>query len=73
MRIINSMLRQKALYWAPGRKDKYGEPILSNPVEIKCRWEDALSLDIGPNMQETVFASTVYVGTDVKVGKSGGR
>lgn len=38
-------LRQDALYWAPsGTTDDFGEMILEEPVQIKCRWEDKTEL-----------------------------
>jgi hypothetical protein len=58
----------KAVYWSPKGKDRYGEDTYYKPEEIKCRWENALVKDIGPNMEETVYKSTVYVDRKVLQG-----
>lgn len=72
MRIIKSMLRMRAAYWAPAGKDRYGEDIYTAPVEIKCRWEDSKTKDIGSKkggaLEETLFKATVYVDRDVELG-----
>lgn len=66
MRILNRILRQKAVYWEPGKGDKYGESEFKLPVQIKCRWEDAKFAELVETVEETVFKSFVYVDREVK-------
>lgn len=70
MRIITKMLKQKAVYWAPAspKFDDYGQPNISTPVEIDCRWEDVGEefLDGGGTLQLSM--AKVFVGIDVVVG-----
>jgi len=70
MRIITKMLKQTAVYWAPASPqfDDYGQPNVSTPVDVDCRWEDVGEefLDGGGTLQ--LSRAKVYVGVDVEVG-----
>lgn len=38
--MLPEALNQKAVYWAPLGHDDNGQPILDEPVEVSCRWDD---------------------------------
>jgi hypothetical protein len=40
MSILEKMLKQTAVYWAPSVVDRFGNPTWTAPVEISCRWEE---------------------------------
>lgn len=42
MSIASKFCRQKAMYFAPGAKDKFGNTAFDEGVEIACRWEDSV-------------------------------
>jgi hypothetical protein len=69
------MLKQKAVYWAPGGEDSggsdfdaYGKPMYTNPAEIDCRWEDRVEEFVASDGTRTVSRAVVYVGQDVRTG-----
>jgi len=70
MSLITRMLQQTAVYWPPGavKFDSYGNPIVDDPEEIACRWEDRAEefVDMGGTVR--ISRSVVYVGQDVEVG-----
>jgi hypothetical protein len=43
MSLENSSLHQKAVLWVFDSYDSNGEPKVSEPVEIPCRWEEVSS------------------------------
>lgn len=74
MSIISRMRKQTAVYWpldieSGGDKfDDYGQPVLSDPIEIKCRWEDVSEEFIGSDGTRQISNAKVYVDRDVDVG-----
>lgn len=40
MRILKTMLKDFAVYWAPAGTDNDGQPKYASPVEYKVRWDD---------------------------------
>lgn len=66
MSIITTMLKQIAVYWAPSGSDDYGKPTYSNPVEIKCRWEDAQEVYVTLQGENKVSRSKVFLASDVE-------
>jgi hypothetical protein len=66
VQILKRMLRQKAVYWEHRGVNKNSEPMQSEPVEIRCRWEDMASIVTDQEGRETTYNSTVYVDQDVK-------
>ena len=70
MTILTKMLKQTAVYWAPGAGgfDDFGRPILATPVEVDCRWVDTTEEFIDPQGVRQIARSKVRVGTDVVVG-----
>ena len=69
MGIIQTMRRQKAVYWALKASDGYGGWTYENPVEINCRWEDVREekMDAEGNLIQT--SATVYA--DRELGLNG--
>ena len=66
MRILNRILRQRAVYWEPVAPNEYNEMTFKLPVQIKCRWEDAKYAELVETTEETIFKSFVYVDREVK-------
>jgi len=75
MGIITRMRKQTAVYWPLASSDSggddfddYGQPIVTIPVEISCRWEDVSEEFIDAKGTRQVSRSKVYVDRDVDVG-----
>jgi len=75
MGIITRMLRQTCVYWALAFMesggiafDDYGQPIVTDPVELDCRWEDVNEEFIDAKGTRQVSRAKVYVEQDVDVG-----
>ena len=75
MSIISRMRKQTAVYWALASLDSggvafddYGQPMLTDPVEIECRWEDKVEEFIGPDGTKMISRAVVYVDRDVDIG-----
>lgn len=69
------MLKQTAVYWglasveSDGNDyDNYGQPVLTEPVELKCRWEDEQVEFIAADGTKQISKSVVYVESDVAAG-----
>lgn len=72
MGILTRMRKQDAVYWAPYRRNSYGEMEYHQPEEIKVTWFDEFVQGIDREGRETVFEATVFVGvledgSDVKL------
>jgi len=65
LKFIKRVCVQTAVYWAPGVPDGYGGLTFSDPVEIKCRWEDKQRLFRATNGNELETKSEVLVTQDV--------
>ena len=77
MSIITKMLKQVCVYWGLASEesasagtdfDDYGQPLLTDPVELDCRWEDVIEEFIDANGTRQLSNAKVYVESDVKVG-----
>lgn len=70
MGIITNMLRQKAVYWAPGTQefDEYGQPLWADPIAIRCRWIDIQEEFITLAGTRTAVSVRVFVDRDLVVG-----
>lgn len=69
MSVIKKMRRQDAVWWSKNpTPDEFGAVSFSDPVQIKCRWEDREGQIL--NAQEEIVPSmtTVYVDRDMKIG-----
>jgi len=75
MGIITKMLKQTAVYWALKSNesgevayDNFGAPVVTDPVEIACRWEDVNEEYIDANGTRQLSMARVYVRSDVDIG-----
>jgi len=75
MGIITKMLKGTCVYWALQSAesggidyDDYGQPQHTDPVEIRCRWEDIAVEYIDPKGTKQLSKSRIYVESDVDVG-----
>lgn len=74
MRILTKMLKQTCVYWALASAesgglalDDYGQPALTDPVEISCRWVDKIEEFMDAQGTKQISKSVVFVGQDVDV------
>lgn len=61
-------LPQRCVYWAATGADGFGRPVVADPVELPCRWEDRTRKTIGPTGDEVLSSATVYLASAVAVG-----
>lgn len=66
MRIIASMLRQRAIWWDIESVGEDGRPVFAAPVVIKCRWSDVSQNYLDDKGVNLVSKSIVYVDRDVR-------
>lgn len=62
---IKKVCKQTTVYWATPVKDGYGNYTYATPVEIKCRWEDKVSIINGENGQQETCSASVLVYQDL--------
>lgn len=60
-------LKQKAVLWAYYDTDGNGEPRVSDPVEIDCRWEDITSQMLSENGEPVQIEAEVFVDQAIAV------
>lgn len=53
-------LPQYAVYWAPPSSDDTGQTVYADPVEIRCRWEDATEQQISKTGETWMAMAVVY-------------
>ena len=66
---ISRLCTQTAVYWGTPAEDGYGGKTFADPVEIDCRWEDAVEkiTRVGASLGEEVISKAkVYVIEDVE-------
>jgi hypothetical protein len=68
MSIIKKMRKQLAVYWAVGPIDEFGSKTFSEPVQIKCRWENKEGQVLNSIGEILPSMSTVYVDREMKIG-----
>lgn len=68
MRIIHTMRKQKAVWWARQGPDHYGKYSFADPVEIDCRWDDGAQEVRNQGGQISTFYATVYVDRVMNIG-----
>jgi len=62
---IARLCSQTAVYWGTPVEDGYGGKTFADPVEIDCRWEDALEVVSSADGNEIIVKSAIYVTQDV--------
>jgi len=67
--IITRMMKARCVYWQrlPGT-DNFGQYMYAFPVEIRCRWEDAIKEFVGPHRTTELSQAIVYVDRDMQPG-----
>lgn len=65
MRILDTMRRQKAVYWDPAGTDETGRKGYAAPVELRVRWEDVQEMFTDKNGSQSVSKAKVYPGEDL--------
>jgi len=68
MSIISTMRRQVATLWEIVGRDDYGQPLLSAPVQIKCRWQGGGGEYVTGDGTPFVAAALVFPDRVVSVG-----
>ena len=75
MSIITRMRKQTAVWWpqqsaevAGMDHDRFGQPQVSDPVQISVRWEDVSEEFIDSNNTRQLSRARVYVDRDMSVG-----
>ena len=65
--MVTPNLPQTATYWAAGSTDRYGKPVLSAPVQIRCRWEDSNQQVMSKKGEEIISKARVFLASDVSL------
>ncbi len=76
MSLITRMLKQTAVYWplaamesAGGDSfDNYGQPLVTDPLEISVRWEDRAEEFLDAKGARVLSNAVVFVSQDVDIG-----
>lgn len=68
IKFINYVCVQTAVHWARGTPDGYGGYTYSDPVDIKCRWDDVSKEIMTDNGEQIVCSAQVLTPTNVKTG-----
>ena len=64
-KFIKKVCKQTAVYWGTPVKDGYGNYTFADPVEIKCRWEDKITIITGQNGEQEICSASVLVYQDL--------
>lgn len=68
MRIITRMRKQKAVWWKRTTPNEFGAFSFEEPVEIMCRWEEAVGQVLGSAGEMVPSKTMVYVDRDMSIG-----
>lgn len=68
MSIITRMLKDFAVYWEISGYDAFGNPSISSPIQLTCRWEDSQQQIVTSDGTPITAKSIVYVNQDVITG-----
>jgi hypothetical protein len=63
-----AMLEQNAVVWPIAGYDDYGSIVVSNPIQIPCRWDDVLRQVLSPQGETVTTDATVIVDREIPVG-----
>jgi hypothetical protein len=61
IRSVRKVLKQTAVYWAPGLPNESGETTFADPVFIPCRWTDVNELFMDKQGRQATSRSKVMV------------
>ena len=65
LKFIERVCVQTAVYWSTPVKDGYGGLTFATPTEIKCRWEDKITVITGSNGEQEVCNASVLIYQDL--------
>ena len=66
---LRRYLRQDCVYWAKTGEDSSGRPVYAtNPVQLKCRWEDGAELITGMDTRSIICNARVMFSQAVMTG-----
>lgn len=68
MSLISRMRKQKAVYWEQTTANEFGQLGYAAPVQVECRWDDAIVEFIAKDGTTKRSRSVVYVDRDMKTG-----
>jgi hypothetical protein len=72
-RLIQKMLGEVAVYWAPAGKNNQGQQKFAAPVGIPVRWDEVTEEFLDPKTNAiTLSKAKVYVGSGITVVAGGG-
>lgn len=57
---LRRMLKQDAVYWAYLGSDEFGQAVLADPIQIKCRWIDQESMFTGADGSQLLSVAKIY-------------
>ncbi|HDS00520.1 MAG TPA: hypothetical protein ENO22_05670 [candidate division Zixibacteria bacterium] len=67
-KLITSLLKQTAVYWANPQPDGFGGRSYDVAAEIDCRWEERQDIFVDSQGREVRSQAVVYVGQDLDMG-----
>lgn len=67
MKIIQKILRQRAVYWAPNTVGADGQVTFHPPEEVRCRWEQGIKAEYGGGGMAEGSTAMVYVEKDLEI------
>jgi hypothetical protein len=68
MRLLKTMRKDDAVYWAPVGIDDSSNPTWAAPIDLKVRWEDSDQVIQTAKGEQVTSSAMVFVGQDVKLG-----
>ncbi len=68
--MIEDNYQQDAVYWAFAGNDGRGGRLFSNPVEIKCRWEEKVQMIRDGGTGEMILSRAIVFVTDALLEES---
>jgi hypothetical protein len=69
MSIISRMRKQDAVYWPRTGTDRFGKPVLGEPIAVKCRWEEkGVLYNFGKAGEQAVSNAEIYVDQELDEG-----
>lgn len=66
--MLEHAMNDVVTYWEiTGATDRYGKPLLTSPVQIKCRWEDKQSQIISKHGTEIISKTRIFTRTSLNI------
>lgn len=57
--VVSSWMIHNAVYWSGAESDGYGGSTFDDPIQIKVRWDDLMTISSSPNGSELVSDASV--------------